>query len=77
MREHQSGAVSDYRCYLLDKEGSIRRAHELHCVDDDEAKQRAIAWLKLPENTNGAGVEVWQMSRRVRRSRRWPSSKRT
>ena len=67
MREHQSGAVSDYRCYLLDKEGSIRRAHELHCVDDDEAKQRAIAWLNLPENTDGAGVEVWQMTRRVLR----------
>ncbi|MEA2780158.1 MAG: hypothetical protein QOK29_1702 [Rhodospirillaceae bacterium] len=65
MYERRSGSALYYRCYLLGEGASIIRAHELNCMDDDEAMQRAIAWLELPANLSGTGVEVWQTSRRV------------
>jgi hypothetical protein len=54
-----------YRGYLLNSDNSFREAQEFHCLDDDEAKQRAMAWLDLAAKAGAAGLELWQRDRRV------------
>jgi hypothetical protein len=64
----QSG--STYRCYLLNSDNSFRNAQEFPGVDDDEARQRAVAWLDLPENSGAQGLELWRRDERILTRRR-------
>jgi hypothetical protein len=48
-----------YRAYILDQEGRIRGCRELICLNDEEAKQKAIQIL------DGHDIEVWQEKRQV------------
>jgi hypothetical protein len=48
-----------YRCYLLNPDNSFRKAREFSSLSDEEAKQRASAWLDLAENDGARGVELW------------------
>jgi hypothetical protein len=54
-----------YRAYLLNADNSLRNAQEFRCVDDDEARLRAVAWLDLPANTGAQGLELWKQDRRI------------
>jgi hypothetical protein len=54
-----------YRGYLLNSDNSFRGAREFHCFDDDEAKQRAMAWLALTENDGAVGMELWERDQRI------------
>jgi hypothetical protein len=53
------GDARSYRCYLLNSDNSFRKAQEFRSLSDDEAKQRAKAWLDLVENQGARGVELW------------------
>jgi len=53
------GTATYYRAYILDEEGHIRGCRELICLDDEEAKQKAIQIL------DGHDIEVWQEKRQV------------
>ena len=64
------GTTRFYRCYLLNSDNSFRKAQEFHCLSDDEAKQRAMAWLDLAENDGARGLELWKRDRRVFTRRR-------
>jgi hypothetical protein len=61
---------STYRCYLLNSDNSFRKAQEFLGLDDDEAKQRAVAWLDLPENCGAQGLELWRQDQRILSRRR-------
>jgi hypothetical protein len=61
-----------YRAYLLNSDNSLRNAQEFRCVDDDEARLRAIAWLDLPVNAGAQGLELWNQDRRILLRRRGP-----
>ena len=53
--------MTDYRLYLLDIEGHIRRAVDLECEDDGEAVETARRQVK------DAPMELWQGARVVRK----------
>jgi hypothetical protein len=61
---------STYRCYLLKSDNSFREAQEFPGVDDDEARQRAMAWLDLSENSGAQGLELWRGDERILTRRR-------
>jgi hypothetical protein len=61
-----------YRAYLLNSDNSFRNAQELRCVDDDEARLRAVAWLDLPVNADAQGLELWKQDRCILLRRRGP-----
>ena len=61
----ESVGASFYRCYLLNADNSFRNSLEFPGVDDNEAKQRAIAWLCLPENSGAQGLELWKREERI------------
>jgi hypothetical protein len=48
-----------YRAYMLDQDGHIFRAIDLHCENDDAAKARA------QQLVDGGDVEIWQCERRI------------
>jgi hypothetical protein len=52
--------MRDYRLYLLDSTGHIRRAVELACDDDEDAVARADAARQ------GLPAELWQRARFLR-----------
>jgi hypothetical protein len=51
--------MPDYRAYILDREGKIRRFKPLICPDDDAA---VVAAKQL---VDGCDVELWQRGRKV------------
>ena len=51
--------MAHYRAYLLDECRHVISAANLHCADDQEARERA---LQLVE---GHDVELWQLDRRI------------
>lgn len=51
--------MADYRCYLLDRSGSILEAHDLSCDDDQAAITRAH------ELFDPRGFEIWRGKRRL------------
>ena len=53
--------MAQYRLDVLDGQNFIRQAFDVACTDDGEAVLRARKY------TGGAGVEVWQGTRRVAR----------
>jgi hypothetical protein len=59
------GDARSYRCYLLNTDNSFRKAQEFRSLSDDEAKQRAKAWLDLVENDGARRVELWTTERCV------------
>jgi hypothetical protein len=51
--------MPEYRAYILDREGHIIRPVDLHCENDDEAKEKARQLV------NGHDVELWQLDRKI------------
>jgi hypothetical protein len=58
-------ASAFYRCYLLNYDNSFRESQEFRGFSDEEAKQRAVAWLDLSENSGAQGVELWTGDERI------------
>ena len=54
--------VSHYRIYLLDAGGRIAAAHDVDCVEDDEARANAATLA-----TAGQPAELWHGARLVGR----------
>ena len=52
--------MPQYRLYILDADGHIKRRIDLDCRDDGEAIERAI------EHEIGTGMDLWCDARRVR-----------
>jgi hypothetical protein len=51
--------MQHYRAYILGHDGHILRPVELHCEDDEAAKEKA---RKL---VDGHDVELWQLDRKI------------
>jgi hypothetical protein len=51
--------MPEYRAYILDREGHIIRPVDLHCENDDKAKEKARQLV------NGHDVELWQLDRKT------------
>jgi hypothetical protein len=51
--------MQHYRAYIMGWDGHILSAIDLHCADDDAAKQRA------EQLVDGHDVELWQLDRKV------------
>jgi hypothetical protein len=51
--------MTEYRVYILDKNGHFLRAVELICPNDDAAKEQAKQFV------DGHDVELWQQDRRI------------
>jgi hypothetical protein len=51
--------VQHYRAYIMGWDGHILSAVDLHCPDDDAAKERA------KQLVDGHDVELWQLDRRI------------
>jgi hypothetical protein len=52
-------AMSNYKAYLISRDGHHIRAVDLECVDDDAAKRLA------EQLTNFSNVELWEHARRI------------
>lgn len=48
-----------YRAYIMDDQGHILKPVELHCEDDEEAKEKARQLV------DGHDVELWQLGRKI------------
>jgi hypothetical protein len=57
------GTAMYYRAYILDEDGRIRSVREIICLNDEEAKQKAVQLV------DGHDVELWQEGRQVVRLR--------
>lgn len=55
--------MTDYRCYLLDGQGTIRAVEEFCSPDDGAALARAREMLD--RHSHLYGLELWQRQRRV------------
>jgi hypothetical protein len=51
--------MSEYRVYLVDRDGHFFDAVHLICADDAEAIEKAKGWAI------GHGVELWELDRKV------------
>ena len=51
--------MTDYRAYLLCRDGHIFKSVELRCANDDEAMEKAQSLAA------GCPVELWQLGRMV------------
>jgi hypothetical protein len=58
-------AMVSYRCYFLDFTNHVAASQAIHCEDDGEAQTRADALLA---DSVHAGIEVWQLERKVYRA---------
>jgi hypothetical protein len=54
-----SGAVLEYRAYIIDADGHIVEAVPMVCVDDAEATKKAKRLV------DGRDVELWQRARKI------------
>ena len=52
-------AMSNYKAYLISRDGNHTRAVDLECVDDDSAKRLA------EQLTDFSNVELWEHARKV------------
>jgi hypothetical protein len=60
-----SAGISHYRWFLLAADNSVVRTRELWCVDDDEARQRAMFCFAMADEDLGVGFELWHRERRL------------
>jgi hypothetical protein len=60
-----ASAVASYRCYFLDFRGRVASSQAIQCEDDSEAQIRAD---ELLVDSIHAGIEVWDLDRRVYRA---------
>ena len=51
--------MSQYRAYLIARDGHHIKAVDLECVDDDAARKRA------EQMADGSIVELWEHARRI------------
>lgn len=51
--------MQHYRAYIMGHDGHILRAVELHCKDDEDAKEQAR------RQVDGHDVELWQLDRKI------------
>jgi hypothetical protein len=60
-----SAGIAHYRWYLLAADNTVVRTRELWCVDDDEARQRAMVCFDMADENIGMGFELWHRERRL------------
>jgi|ERR1700756_223859 hypothetical protein len=60
-----SAGVLHYRWFLLASDNSVVRTKELWCVDDDEARQRAMFCFAMAGEDLGVRFELWHRERRL------------
>ena len=60
-----SAGISHYHWFLLASDNSVVRSRELWCVDDEEARQRAMRCFDMAEEELGVRFELWQEERRL------------
>ena len=58
--------MTDYKAYLVYDDGRFKRAVDLECIDDEDAKEKA------KQLVDGHDVELWQRSRKVAVFKRKP-----
>jgi hypothetical protein len=51
--------MPDYRAYMLGPDGHIQLRVELHCADEETARERA------QQLVDGYGVELWDGARKI------------
>jgi hypothetical protein len=52
-------SVHHYRVYLIDDDGHIKKAVDLECENDDQAKKQAQQFV------DSCSVELWQGGRQI------------
>lgn len=55
----ETGAMQNYRTYLLDEDGHIANAIDMKCTDDEQARECAKKYL------SGRNAELWQEERLI------------
>jgi hypothetical protein len=65
MSHSPSVGISHYHWFLLASDNSVVRSRQLWCVDDEEARLRAVLCFDMADDELGVGFELWQRERRL------------